>query len=60
MPATVDRRDPAHAGQAVYTRGFLHNRDDAAPGLDAALARVFPDRTVRVHGSVALFSARRG
>lgn len=38
-------------------RGILDNREDGAAELDAALAAVFPDRTVRVHGTVALFTA---
>jgi ubiquinone/menaquinone biosynthesis C-methylase UbiE len=39
-------------------RGILHNWDDGAAELDAALARHFPEREVRVHGTLALFSAR--
>jgi len=39
-------------------RGILHNWDDGPAELDAALAGVFPDRTVRVHGTVALFTAQ--
>jgi hypothetical protein len=40
-------------------RGILHNWDDGPAELEAALASVFPDRTVRVHGTVALFTAHR-
>lgn len=40
-------------------RRILHNWDDGPAELDAALASVFPERTVRVHGTVALFMARR-
>jgi SAM-dependent methyltransferase len=40
-------------------RGILDNRDDGPAELDAALAAVFPDRTVTIHGTVALWSARR-
>jgi ubiquinone/menaquinone biosynthesis C-methylase UbiE len=39
-------------------RGILDNRDDDPAELDAALATVFPHRTVRIHGTVALFTAR--
>jgi SAM-dependent methyltransferase len=39
-------------------RRILHNRDDGPAELDAALARTFPQRTVRVRGTVALFTAR--
>lgn len=40
-------------------RGILDNRDDGPAELDAALAAVFPQRTVTIHGAVALWSARR-
>ncbi len=40
-------------------RGILDNRDDGPAELDIALARVFPDRTVTIHGTVAFWSARR-
>jgi hypothetical protein len=40
-------------------RGILDNSGDGPAELDAALARVFPDRTVTIHGTVALWSARR-
>jgi ubiquinone/menaquinone biosynthesis C-methylase UbiE len=39
-------------------RGILHNWNDGPAELDAALAAVFPEREVRVHGMLALFSAR--
>jgi SAM-dependent methyltransferase len=39
--------------------GVLHNLDDGPAELDAALAAVFPTRTVVIHGAVALFAARR-
>jgi hypothetical protein len=39
-------------------RGILHNWDDGPAELDAALAAVFTDREVRIHGTLALFSAR--
>lgn len=39
-------------------RGILHNWDDGPAELDAALASAFAERTVRVHGTVALFTAR--
>jgi hypothetical protein len=36
MPtATVDRQDPAHAGQAVYTRGFLTVYDAVVYGFNS-------------------------
>ena len=41
-------------------RGILDNHGDGPAELDAALAAVFPTRTVTIHGTVALFSARRG
>ena len=40
------------------SRGILHNWDDGPAELDAALGRVFPDRKIRIHGTVALFAAR--
>jgi ubiquinone/menaquinone biosynthesis C-methylase UbiE len=50
---------PARAFIALSNaRGILHNWDDGPAELDAALARTFPERQVRVHGTVALFSAR--
>jgi ubiquinone/menaquinone biosynthesis C-methylase UbiE len=39
-------------------RGILDNRGDGPAELDAALAAVFPRRTVRIHGTLALFTAR--
>jgi hypothetical protein len=39
-------------------RGILHNWDDGPADLDAALAATFGEREVRVHGALALFSAR--
>jgi ubiquinone/menaquinone biosynthesis C-methylase UbiE len=50
---------PARAFIALSNRrGILHNWDDGPAELDAALAATFPERTVRVHGTVALFTAR--
>jgi hypothetical protein len=40
------------------SRGILHNWDDGPAELDAALASVFPEREVLIHGTVALFTAR--
>ncbi|HEX4306007.1 MAG TPA: class I SAM-dependent methyltransferase [Solirubrobacterales bacterium] len=49
----------ARAAMALSNRrGILHNWDDGPAELDAALAAVFPARTVTVHGTVALFTAR--
>jgi SAM-dependent methyltransferase len=39
-------------------RGIIHNQGDGPAELDTALARVFPDRTIHIHGSLALFTAR--
>jgi SAM-dependent methyltransferase len=41
------------------SRGILHNWDDGPAELDAALGAVFPEREVRLHGTCALFRARR-
>jgi ubiquinone/menaquinone biosynthesis C-methylase UbiE len=50
---------PARAATALSNRrGILHNWNDGPAELDAALARVFPEREVRVRGTVALFAAR--
>jgi SAM-dependent methyltransferase len=50
----------AHAVMALSNaRGILDNRADGPAELDAALATVFPDRTVTIHGTVALFTACR-
>ena len=38
-------------------RGILHNWDDGPAELDAALARSFSKRQIRIHGTVALFTA---
>lgn len=38
-------------------RGILHNWDDGPAELDAALGSVFPDREIRIRGTVALFAA---
>jgi hypothetical protein len=38
-------------------RGILHNWDDGPAELDAALGGVFPDREIRLRGTVALFRA---
>lgn len=40
-------------------RGILDNSDDGPAELDAALAAVFPYREIRIHGALALFTARR-
>lgn len=40
-------------------RGILHNLADGPAELDAALASVFPVHEVRIHGTLALFTARR-
>jgi SAM-dependent methyltransferase len=51
----------ARAATALSNRrGILHNWDDGPAELDAALAEVFPEREVRVRGTVALFAAGRG
>ncbi len=56
----VELTAPGRALQAAANaRGALSNREDDAAGLDAALARWFPQREVRVRGAVALFTARR-
>ena len=39
--ATVDRDDPAHAGQAVYTRGFLSVYDAVVYGFNSPYLRSF-------------------
>lgn len=57
----VDHNPPARAALAVSNaRGILDNREDGPAELDAALAAVFPARTVRIHGTLALFTARKG
>ncbi|HEY2479955.1 MAG TPA: class I SAM-dependent methyltransferase [Solirubrobacterales bacterium] len=38
-------------------RGILHNWADGPAEPDAALASVFPQRTIRIQGTVALFTA---
>jgi ubiquinone/menaquinone biosynthesis C-methylase UbiE len=49
----------AHAVMALSNRrGILHNWADGPAELDAALARVFPEREIRIHGTLALFTAR--
>ena len=56
----VDLNPLARAATAISNaRGILDNREDGPAELDAALARVFPARTIRVHGAVALFTAHR-
>jgi SAM-dependent methyltransferase len=51
---------PTRAALALSNaRGILDNYGDGPAELDAALAAVFPDRTVTIHGTVALWSARR-
>ncbi len=50
---------PARAFTALSnSRGILHNWADGPAELDAALASVFPERQIRIHGTVALFTAR--
>jgi SAM-dependent methyltransferase len=50
----------ARAALAISNaRGNLDNYNDGPVELDAALATVFPERTVKIHGTVALWSARR-
>jgi ubiquinone/menaquinone biosynthesis C-methylase UbiE len=50
---------PARAFIALSNRrGILHNWDDGPAELDAALARAFPEREIRVRGNLALFSGR--
>jgi ubiquinone/menaquinone biosynthesis C-methylase UbiE len=52
---------PARAFIALSNaRGILHNHEDGPAELDAALARTFPEREVRVRGNLALFRAWRG
>jgi SAM-dependent methyltransferase len=51
---------PAQAFLALSNaRGILDNSGDGPAELDAALARVFPDRTVTIHGTIALFTAEK-
>jgi hypothetical protein len=44
--------------EALNRCGNLSNLDDTLEDLDAALARAFGQHTLRVKGTVALFSAR--
>lgn len=56
----VEMNPPARAMIALSNRrGILDNRTDGPAELDAALAQVFPDRTIRIRGLLALFTARR-
>ncbi|OJU84108.1 MAG: hypothetical protein BGO11_20610 [Solirubrobacterales bacterium 70-9] len=56
----VHLNPPAHLATAISNaRGILDNRTDGPAELDAALSAIFPDRTVAIHGTVALFTARR-
>jgi SAM-dependent methyltransferase len=56
----VEMNPPARAMIALSNRrGILDNRADGPAELDAALAAVFPDREIRIHGLLALFTARR-
>jgi hypothetical protein len=56
----VHLSSPTRAALAISNaRGILDNYDDGPAELDAALAAVFPQRTVTIHGTVALFTARR-
>jgi SAM-dependent methyltransferase len=51
---------PTRAALALSNaRGILDNSGDGPAELDAALAAVFPTRTVTIHGTVALFTARK-
>jgi SAM-dependent methyltransferase len=55
----VHLNPPARAMIALSNRGgILDNSGDGPAELDAAVAQVFPDRTIRVHGALALFTAR--
>src|ERR1700761_689370 len=57
----VDLNPPARAMiELSNRRGILDNRADGPAELDAALAQAFPDREIRLRGTLALFSARRG
>lgn len=48
MPtATVDRQDPARAGQAVYTRGFLSLYDAIVYGFAPAAPSSAPRSSPR-------------
>ena len=48
----------ARAVQALSNhRGILHNLADGPAELDAALASVFPQHTIQLHGALALFTA---
>lgn len=56
----VDHNLAGRGLMALYNRlGIFHNRDDDAPGLESALRLVFQEVSVRVVGTVALFTARR-
>lgn len=56
----VDHNIAGRGLMALYNRiGIFHNRDDDAPGLEAALHMAFQEVTVSVVGTVALFTARR-
>jgi hypothetical protein len=56
----VEMNPPARAMIALSNRrGILDNRTDGPAELDAALAQVFPDRTIHIRGLVALFTARK-
>ncbi|HJB11772.1 MAG TPA: class I SAM-dependent methyltransferase [Candidatus Brachybacterium merdavium] len=56
----VDHNLVGQGLMALYnTIGVFQNRDDDARGLEAALRLSFQDVTVRVVGTVALFTARR-
>ncbi len=51
---------PTRAALAISNaRRILDNYDDGPAELDAALSRVFSDRTVTIHGTVALFTAHK-
>jgi SAM-dependent methyltransferase len=51
---------PARAFLALSNaRGILDNSGDGPAELDTALAQIFPTRTVTIHGTIALFTARR-
>ncbi|MDN5898957.1 MAG: class I SAM-dependent methyltransferase [Brachybacterium sp.] len=56
----VDHNLAGQGLMALYNKlGVFHNRDDDAPGLEATLRVAFQDVTVRVVGTVALFTARQ-
>jgi SAM-dependent methyltransferase len=56
----VDRSPLAAAMiELSNARGILDNRNDGPAELDAVLSAVFPERTIRVRGLLALFTAQK-